>query len=219
MMGYIKICGLKTEDDVEVALDAGADAVGFVVFPASPRHLPLKRASELTVHARGRADAVVLMVDPPAEAFLLTRKFPIDIVQYHGTEDPADIAKAAKTFGLRAWKAFGVERRDDLAQAFRYGAQAERFVIDAKPPEEADRPGGHGAPFDWTILKDWTSPKPWLLAGGLTPENVAEAIKATGAQGVDVSSGVEAEKGVKDHARIRDFVQAARAAFAELETG
>lgn len=212
--GFIKICGLRTAAETEAAIEAGADAVGFVMFPQSPRHTPLKTASELSAIAKGRAEAVVLMVDPPAEALLLTRRFPIETVQFHGEESPDELRRCKDAFGVKVWKALGVAAAGDLARAAAFREAADRLVIDAKPPKDADRPGGHGAAFDWSILSGFAPGLPWLLAGGLGPDNVAAAIAATGAPGVDVSSGVESAPGVKDPVMIRDFCQAARAAFA-----
>jgi phosphoribosylanthranilate isomerase len=207
----VKICGLSDEQGVDAALLAGADFVGFVFFPPSPRNVTIDRAAGLAARARGRAGIAALTVDAD-DALVLeiaTRLRP-DLIQLHGEELPERVAIVRKLGGRPVMKAIGVAERADLAAATHY-SRADRLLLDAKPPRHATRPGGNAAPFDWTILEGFACAQPWLLAGGLNPENVAEALLASGATGVDVSSGVESAPGKKDPALIAAFVAAVRA--------
>jgi phosphoribosylanthranilate isomerase len=206
----VKICGLSTEESVDSALQAGADLVGFVFFPPSPRNVALDRAAELAERARGKARIVALTVEAD-DALLADIAAAIrpDLLQLHGKESPERTAAIREATGIPVMKAIGVSEPSDLARIRDYPA-ADRFLLDAKPPKGATRPGGNAAAFDWRMLDGFFSPKPWLLAGGLDHVNVAAAIAATGAGGVDVSSGVEYAPGQKDPTLIRAFIKAVR---------
>lgn len=220
-MGLIvKICGLSSEETVDAALDAGADMIGFVLFPKSPRCVAVARAAELASRVRGRAEIVALTVDmDEAELASVAQTLRPDWLQMHGSESLEAVAAARSALGVKAMKALPVGIPADLDRASRYAAVADRLLLDAKPPKGADRPGGHGRPFDWTLLRGFTAPVPYLLSGGLTPQNVEEAVRTSGAPGVDVSSGVEIAPGEKDPDLIRAFVAAARRAAASLPQG
>ena len=204
------------------AARSGAEWVGFNLVPKSPRYIvrdAYERVSDklydlLGSAAEAHVRSVILVVDPDIE-FLrsLTDAVLPDAIQLHGSESPEFVSavRAAIPNYTEIWKVVGVANRSDLSQTAGYTA-ADRLLIDAKPPAGADRTGGHGITFDWSILEGWQAPKPWLLAGGLTHENVASAIRATGADAVDVSSGVERETGVKDSGLIKQFIAAAQAA-------
>lgn len=205
----VKICGLSVEEGVDAALEAGADFVGFVLFPPSPRNVSLERAAALAARARGRAKIVALTVDGDDSLFRsIAEALRPDLLQLHGKEAPERVDVIRALTGIPVMKAIGVASRDDLALIQSY--QSDRFLLDAKPPRDATRPGGHGVAFDWAALEKFSSPKPWLLSGGLYPENVAVALQATSAPGVDVSSGVESAPGRKDPARINAFIRAVR---------
>lgn len=207
----VKICGLSTPATLDAALEAGADLVGFVHFPKSPRHVDLDRGQALSAQARGRAERVVLLVDPD-DALLAAALEALDPdwIQLHGRESPARVAAIRAATGRRVMKALGVAARDDLAGLAAYAACADRILLDAKPPTGADLPGGNGHAFDWDILTGAALPPATLLSGGLNPENVALALARTGLSAVDVSSGVETRPGEKSAARIAAFVRAAR---------
>jgi phosphoribosylanthranilate isomerase len=220
MTAVVKICGLSTAPTLEAALEAGADMVGFVFFPKSPRHLDFAKARALARQARGRARIVALSVDADDETLRrIVEAVSPDLLQLHGAETPARVKRIGELFSLPAMKAIGVAARADLAQAQAYEGAADYLLIDAKAPKDAALPGGNGRPFDWRLTRDFHGARPWLLSGGLDPDNVASAIGLSGAQGVDVSSGVERAPGVKDEARIRAFVAAARRAFARAPAG
>ncbi len=206
----VKICGLSEEESVDAALEAGADFVGFVFFARSPRNLSLTRAATLADRARGKAGLVALSVDAD-DAFLaaIAEALAPDLLQLHGRETPERAAAVRAATGRPVMKVVSVAVGADLAATRTYTA-ADRFLIDAKPPKDATRPGGNARTFDWSILDGFVPEKPWLLAGGLDPQNVAEALRVTGAPGVDVSSGVESAPGKKDPALIRAFIQAVR---------
>jgi phosphoribosylanthranilate isomerase len=208
----VKICGLSDEDGIDAALEAGADFVGFVFFPPSPRNVALARAAALAGRARGKAGIVALTVDAD-DALIgeIVATLGPDLLQLHGAETPARVDAVKRATGRPAMKVISVADRADLAAAERYGS-ADRLLFDTRPPPDASRPGGHGAAFDWSILSGFSCNRPWLLAGGLNPGNVAAALAATGATGVDVSSGVESAPGRKNPALIRAFVAAVRAA-------
>jgi phosphoribosylanthranilate isomerase len=209
----IKICGLRTREALDVALHTGADMVGFVFFPPSPRHIDLAAARELGAHVRGRAKKVALSVD--ADDALLAASIEAlspDILQLHGKETPRRVLAVKARFHLPVMKAIAVERSDDLACVPDYAEVADRLIFDARAPRAATRPGGLGKPFDWRLLKNLDPRAPFMLSGGLDPDNVAEAIAITRAGGVDVSSGVERAPGEKDPDLIRAFVRAARGA-------
>ncbi len=208
----IKFCGLSRREDIEAATQAGARYVGFVFFPKSPRNITLDAARALALDVPPGLAKVGLVVDPQDAALkALLKAVPLDILQLHGHETPERVAEIKSKFGLPVMKAIGVAETADLAQIDRYAPVADQLLIDAKPPKVADLPGGNGLAFDWQLLagrKYWT--KPWMLAGGLTPENVAEAVRRTGAKQVDVSSGVEAALGQKDPRKIAAFAEALR---------
>jgi phosphoribosylanthranilate isomerase len=211
MSVLVKICGLKTPEALDVALEAGADMVGFVFFPPSPRHVGLAAAAELGRRVGDRARKVALIVD--ADDVLLrsiTDALRPDLLQLHGAETPARVQAINARFGLPVMKAIAVEARADLAAVKLYDTVADRLLFDARAPREATRPGGLGKPFDWHLLEELDLAVPYMLSGGLDPDNVAAALRITSAPGVDVSSGVERAPGEKDHDKIRAFIRAAR---------
>ncbi len=209
----VKICGLSTEETLDAALEAGADMVGFVFFPKSPRFISLEKAAALAKRARGRAEIAALIVDmDDADIHALIDAVKPDWLQMHGQETPERTAEVRKQFATKVMKAIGIGASSDLAVAKNYVTVADRLLLDAKPPKDATRPGGNARAFDWRMLAGFAPTVPYLLSGGLTPMNVAEAIATSGAPGVDVSSGVETEPGKKDAALIRAFIANARAA-------
>jgi phosphoribosylanthranilate isomerase len=211
-MGQIitKICGINDAAAMQAAVEAGADLVGFVFFPPSPRAVTPAQAAAI---ARPGPGKVGLFVDPTEDDIAaVLAALPLDVIQLHGEETPARCAAIRARFGLPVMKALGIASAADLDALADYAPVVDRFLLDAKAPPDAPLPGGNAAPFDWTLTAGRTIPRPWLLAGGLTPENVGQAIAVSGAPGVDVSSGVERARGVKDPARIAAFVAASRAA-------
>lgn len=202
----IKICGLRDTAAIDAALAGGADFIGLVFFGPSPRNVAPAQAAALVSHVAGRVPAVGLFVDP-APDFLaeVLGHVPLDILQLHGSETPADCAAIAARHARPVWKALGVRTRADALAADRYAGAAQRVLFDAKPPPGSALPGGNGLRIDWQVLNGVRPALPWMLAGGLTPDTVREAILATGAPAVDVSSGVESAPGVKDPALIRAF--------------
>jgi phosphoribosylanthranilate isomerase len=213
----IKICGLSTAETLDVALEAGADAVGFVFFPPSPRHLGYESARKLAARVKGRAEKVALTVDADdATLDAVVEALRPDALQLHGREPPARVATIKQRFGLPVMKAMAVAARADLAAIADYAGVVDRLLFDACAPPEATRPGGLGKSFDWRLLQNLDPGVPFMLSGGLDAGNVAEALRITRARGVDVSSGVERAPGEKDADKIRAFVRAARAAEAEL---
>ncbi|MCJ8144309.1 phosphoribosylanthranilate isomerase [Ancylobacter sp. A5.8] len=211
----IKICGLNTCEALDAALAAGADMVGMVFFPRSPRHLDLATAAKLADRARGRATIVALTVDADDAALAaIVEAVRPDALQLHGTETPARVADIRARFSLPVIKAVGIATQADVARAMAYAEVADRLLLDAKAPPGAALPGGNGLPFDWNLIAGLDLAKPFMLSGGLTPENVDEALRLTHAPAVDVSSGVESAPGVKDPARITAFIRAVRAAAA-----
>lgn len=210
MASRVKICGLSDAASVLAAAEAGARYIGFVFFAKSPRNVSVAQARELALAAPIGVAKVALVVDATdAELDAICAEVPLDMLQLHGHESPARVAQIRARYGLPVMKALGVARAEDLAQIAAYEAVADQILLDAKAPEGAALPGGNGLAFDWRLVAGYTFQKPWMLAGGLTPENVAEAIRLTGARQVDVSSGVEARAGVKDLARIKAFLAAA----------
>src|SRR6476646_1353271 len=208
----VKICGLSTPETLAVALDAGADMVGFVFFPPSPRHLDLKTARELGNQVKHRAVKVALTVDADdATLANIVEVLQPDILQLHGRETVARLRDIKQKFGLQVMKALAVETAADLASLPGYAAVVDRILFDAVAPKEATRPGGLGAVFDWHVLENLDLKLPFLVSGGLDAGNVAQAVRVTRAGGVDVSSGVESSPGVKDPEMIRNFIRAARA--------
>lgn len=208
----IKICGISDRINLDAAIAAGADHIGLVFFAKSPRNVGIEQAAALAEHAAGRARIVGLFVDPEAD-FLnrLRQTVRLDVIQLHGKETPAQSLHIQAAHGLPVWKAIGVRKTADLDAARAYQGLA-RILYDAKPPEGADLPGGTGLRIDWSLMAGYRHALPWILAGGLDPRNVGEAIGATGADFVDVSSGVESAPGVKDAAKIAAFCDAVRAA-------
>jgi len=211
----VKICGLKTEAALDAALGSGADYVGLVFCAASPRNLDFETAHRLAERARGRAKIVTLLVDPDDTLLdLVVAAVAPDIIQLHGSETPQRVAEVSKRLGRPVLKAVKVADADDALGALIYAGKADRILCDAKPiPGGADAlPGGNGVPFDWEALAGVRGKLDYMLAGGLTPANVAEAICLTGATAVDVSSGVESRPGEKDPELIRSFLHAAKTA-------
>lgn len=208
----VKICGLSTPETLDAALAAGADMVGFVFFPPSPRHLGLAAATALGRQAKGRALKVALSVD--ADDALLENSIEAlrpDMLQLHGKENVARLRDIKQKFGLPVMKAIPVETAADLAQVAGYAAVADQILFDARAPKDATRPGGLGTVFDWHLLENLQLNIPFMVSGGLHADNVAEAIRVTRTGGVDVSSGVEGAPGRKDADMIRAFIRAARA--------
>ena len=207
----VKICGLKTEAALEAALAGGADFVGLVFFPPSPRNVTLAVAKALAAEARGRARIVALMVDPDDAliAQVVASAAP-DLIQLHGYETPTRVAEVRARWGISVMKAVPVETAEDAHAARQFSPAADLILFDARAPADSARPGGNGAPFDWRTLLGVTEGIPFVLSGGLTPDNVAEAIRLTGATTVDVSSGVESSPGEKDPELIRHFLRAAK---------
>jgi phosphoribosylanthranilate isomerase len=208
-----KICGINDPAAMRAAAEAGADLVGFVFFPPSPRAVTPAQAAALSAAHPGGPLRVGLFVDATDDLLdAVMAALPLDILQLHGEETPARCAAIRARFGRPVMKALGIASAADLEGLAAYAPVVDRFLLDAKAPPGAPLPGGNAAPFDWTLTAGRAIPKPWLLAGGLTPDNVAQAIAVSGAPGVDVSSGVEKARGVKDPARIAAFVRAARGA-------
>jgi phosphoribosylanthranilate isomerase len=212
-MTSVKICGLTTPDTLEAALAGGAAFVGAVVFPKSPRHIDPLHAATLFERARNRARIVAVTVD--ADDALLTEIALIlkpDLIQLHGSETPARAERVRTLTGAGIIKALPIRAHEDFAEAEAWEPFVDHLMFDAKPPEGSDLPGGVGARFDWTLLADRAFRRPWFVAGGLTPDNVAAAIRISGAPMVDVSSGVETGPGVKDPGLIAAFLEVARSA-------
>jgi phosphoribosylanthranilate isomerase len=206
----VKICGLREAAHVQTAVRAGAAYVGFVFFPKSPRNLTHAEAAALAALVPPGVAKVALTVDADDAALdALLAEVPVDMLQLHGHESPGRVAEVRHRYGLPVMKAVGVAGEEDLPALADYGRVADQLLVDAKPPKGADLPGGNGLAFDWRLIAGRRWPVPWMLAGGLTPENVAEAIRLTGARQVDVSSGVESMPGFKDPVKIEDFIEAA----------
>jgi len=213
----VKICGLMTPQALDVALESGADLVGFVFFAPSPRHLGLEAARALGQRVQGRAGKVALTVDADDETLrAIVEALKPDMFQLHGSEPPERVTAVRARFGLPVMKALPIAERRDLAPMRIYAKVADRLIFDARAPQDATRPGGLGQPFDWTLLKGIDAGVPFMLSGGLDAANVAEALRITRAPGVDVSSGVERAPGEKDPDKIRAFIRAARATDAAL---
>lgn len=211
MTTRVKICGLRRPEDVATAAEAGAAYVGLVFFAKSPRHLALSDARALALTVPPGVAKVALTVDATdAELDAILAAVPVDMLQLHGRESAERVAEVRARTGLPVMKAVGLSGPEDLRALEAYQGVADQILVDAKPPKDATLPGGNGLAFDWRLLLGRVWRKPWMLAGGLTPENMAEAIRATNARQVDVSSGVESAPGVKDGALIRAFLKAAR---------
>ena len=208
----VKICGLTRPEDVSAAVSAGATYLGFNFFPKSPRYVDIPDAAVLAVDVPDGVAKVALVVDAD-DALLdaLVGQVPIDILQLHGSEPPERVLAVKARYGLPVMKVIGVASADDLPQLDEQGRVADQLLVDAKPPPGADRPGGNAVTFDWNLIAGRRWPVPWMLAGGLTPQNVADGIAKTGATQVDVASGVESAPGIKDAQMIADFIAAARA--------
>jgi phosphoribosylanthranilate isomerase len=208
----VKICGLSTRETLDVALDAGADMVGFVFFSPSPRHLSLEAARDLGQRVNRRAAKVALTVDADdATLENIVEALQPDILQLHGSETAARLCDIKRKFALPVMKAIAVATSADLAALPGYAAVADRILFDARAPREATRPGGLGAAFNWHVLENLDPDVPFMVSGGLHAGNVAAAVRVTRAGGVDVSSGVERTPGIKDPEMIRAFIRAARA--------
>jgi phosphoribosylanthranilate isomerase len=208
----VKICGLSTRETLDVALDAGADMVGFVFFPPSPRHLSFDMARELGQHTKRRAAKVALTVDADdATLANIIEALRPDILQLHGSETVERLRQIKQKFGLQLMKVIAVETVADLESLPAYAGVADRILFDARAPEEATRPGGLGAVFDWHVLDKLALKLPFMVSGGLDAQNIAQAVRVSRAGGVDVSSGVERSPGIKDPEMIRAFIRAARA--------
>jgi phosphoribosylanthranilate isomerase len=209
----VKICGLRTPEPLEVALESGADLVGFVFFPPSPRNVGFQQAEALGARVKGRAGKVALSVDASDEMLArIVEALKPDMLQLHGRETPDRIVQVRTRFGLPVIKALPIAQRSDLSPIREYANVADRLLFDARAPQTATRPGGLGKTFDWTLLKGVDPKIDFMLSGGLDAGNVAQALAVTQAPGVDVSSGVERRPGEKDLHKIRDFIRAARKA-------
>ncbi|MEE4315461.1 MAG: phosphoribosylanthranilate isomerase [Erythrobacter sp.] len=208
MTTLVKICGLSTPETIAAAVQAGAAYVGLVHFPKSPRHVSVAKAAMLRRDLPESAGVVLLVVDPEPHALAeAIRVIGPRVVQFHGSEPPAVLARTRSEFGVEVWKALGVKDAAALDKAAPYHGAADRLLFDAPA---STLPGGNGEAFDWNLLRLYRGPTPWGLAGGLTPANVAEAIRLTGAPLVDTSSGVERSPGIKDMDKIAAFCKAAR---------
>lgn len=207
----IKMCGLTRPEDVVAAADAGAQYVGFVFFRHSPRHLDVAALAALALATPEGITRVALTADAgDAELDALTSAAPLDMLQLHGNESATRVAEIKARYGLPVMKAIGIAEGSDLALIDVYAGVADRLLIDAKPPRGAVLPGGNGLAFDWTLISKRRWLLPWMLAGGLTPENAAEAVRCTGARQLDMSSGIESAPGIKDAGLMRAFVAAAQ---------
>ncbi|WP_299375950.1 phosphoribosylanthranilate isomerase [uncultured Tateyamaria sp.] len=208
----VKICGLSHAEHVAAAVAAGARYVGFVFFPKSPRNVSLNTARALALEVPEGVAKVALVVDA-GDAFLdeLVAQVPLDILQLHGSEPPERVAEVKARYGLPVMKAVGVAGPEDLPKLDAYARVADQILVDAKPPKGADLPGGNGATFDWTLIAGRRWPVPWMLAGGLSRDNVAEAVRVTGARQVDLSSAVETAPGQKDSGLIHAFLDTVKA--------
>ncbi|MCX8953882.1 phosphoribosylanthranilate isomerase [Ruegeria sp. NA] len=208
----VKICGLTASEHVRAAVAAGARYVGFNFFPKSPRYAPIPQAAALAAEVPVGVAKVALAVNfSDAQLDEIVAGVPLDMLQLHGGESPERVAEIKQRYGLPVIKAIGVAEVEDLAAIDLYSEVADQLLIDAKPPKNSELPGGNGLPFDWRLLagrKYWR--RPWMLSGGLNPDNVAEAIRMTGARQVDVASGVESAPGVKDAGLIQAFIDATR---------
>lgn len=211
-MTRVKICGIKTVEMAEAASKAGAAYIGLVHYEKSPRHMDVSATAALAAEIPFGICKTALLVNPD-NAFLdmYLEQVPIDMIQLHGAETPERVAEVKARSGLPVMKAVGISGADDLAKIDAYAVVADQLLVDAKPPKDANLPGGNGLSFDWQLIAGRRWSVPWMLAGGLTPENASEAVKLTGATQLDVSSGVESAPGVKDTDMIKAFVEAAKA--------
>lgn len=208
----IKICGISTPLVLETAIEAGADMVGFMHFPRSPRYVDMDALAQLISEARGRVETAVVLVNPDNTLVAQIAALGPDWIQLHGQESPHRVEAIRAEAGVPIIKAIAIGSADDVAAVSGFTDVADRLLLDAKPPKHADRPGGLGVAFDWELLKALDRELPFMLSGGLTPDTVGRAIKQVNPFGVDVSSGVETAPGAKDAGLIRSFIDAARAA-------
>lgn len=206
----VKICGLKSAQAVAEAVDAGTNYIGFNFFKRSPRYVDIDQAIALAADIPAGICKVGLTVDFDDAAFDRLSRVPLDMLQLHGSETPARVTEIKTKYGLPVMKVIGIADETDLLKLDAYSAVADQIMVDAKPPRNAVLPGGNGLTFDWRLIANRRWSTPWMLAGGLTPDNVAEAIARTGTQQVDVASGVESSAGVKDTDLMRAFVNAAK---------
>ena len=209
----VKICGIRSRAEVGQAVEAGAAYVGLVFFPPSPRHLALADAAWIAPAIPEGVIRVALTVDASDTMIEeILERIGVDMLQFHGRETPERVAEVRARFGRPVMKAVGISGAEDLSRLDDYADVADQILVDARPPRGATLPGGNGVAFDWRLIRGRAWTRPWMLAGGLTPENVAEAVRQTGATQVDVSSGVESRPGYKDPARVRAFIDKAREA-------
>jgi phosphoribosylanthranilate isomerase len=210
----IKICGIRTPAILEAAIEAGADMVGFMHFERSPRYVDLETLQVLISQARGRVETCVVLVNPDNSCVMEVAALSPDWIQLHGPETPHRVETVRDEAGIAVLKAIPIGNADDVVSVAGFADVADRLLLDAKAPKGAERPGGLGVPFDWTLLKALDPSLPFMLSGGLTPETVGAAIKAVRPMGVDVSSGVETAPGQKSAELIAAFIDRARAAHA-----
>ncbi|MEB8387885.1 phosphoribosylanthranilate isomerase [Rhodobacteraceae bacterium KMM 6894] len=207
----VKMCGLTRAADVSAAVTAGAAYIGLNYFAPSPRFLSIEAMRAIALTIPVGVAKVALVVDADNAALdALTTGVPLDMLQLHGHETPARVAEVKQRYGLPVMKVLGIGGPEDLAQIDAHSAVADQLLVDTKPPKGASRPGGNAMAFDWGLITGRRWSVPWMLAGGLTPDNVAEAVRATGARQVDVASGIESAPGIKDAALMRAFVSAAK---------
>ncbi|KKB07885.1 phosphoribosylanthranilate isomerase [Devosia chinhatensis] len=208
----IKICGIKSYDLLDVAIAAGADMVGFMHFQRSPRHVSIEDLAGLISAARGQVQSCVVLVNPDNSCVAEVAALGPDWIQLHGPESPHRVEAIRAEAGVEIMKAMPIGSAEDVAHVAAFAEVADRILLDAKPPKGADRPGGLGESFDWSLLEALDPSLPFMLSGGLTPDNVAQAIRTVKPFGVDVSSGVETAPGVKDKRLIEAFIRNARSA-------
>jgi phosphoribosylanthranilate isomerase len=208
----VKICGIRTPEILEATIEAGADMISFMHFQRSPRHVDLETLTELISAARGRVETCVVLVNPDNSCVMEIAALSPDWIQLHGPETPHRVQAIRDEAGIAILKALPIGSREDVAAVAGFADAADRILLDAKAPKGAERAGGHGVPFDWSLLTSLDPTLPFMLSGGLTPETVGAAIKQVRPMGVDVSSGVERSLGEKDAGLIRAFIQEARAA-------
>jgi phosphoribosylanthranilate isomerase len=209
---FVKICGIKTASMLEATIAAGADMVGFVHFTRSPRHVTIEEIATLIGEARGRIQTCVLLVNPDNSCVAEVAALGPDCIQLHGPETPHRVEAIRAEAGVEIMKAISIGSAEDVAHVASYSDVADRILLDAKPPKGADRPGGLGDTFDWSLLAGLDPAIPYILSGGLTPQTVADAVRTLHPYGVDVSSGVESAPGVKDKRLIEAFIRNARMA-------
>lgn len=207
---HVKICGLSTVETVTAAVDAGASYIGFVFFPKSPRNVSVAKVRELAAHVPAGICKVALTVDADNATLENIQTAPIDMLQLHGSESPERVTEIKDRFGLPVMKAVGIASANDLPKIDIYSGVADQLLVDTKAPKGGALPGGNGVPFDWSLISGRKWFAPWMLAGGLTADNVAKAIALTGAKQIDLSSAVESSPGVKDVNKIAAFIRAAK---------